>query len=107
MCAGARRAMEWPWRPGTAGDKGKEWWPTLARATAACRSSPRRTVLPNLSPDEGPAWSSCGFPLRPHCRAELHTRGEGIGPRSGATGNGALHVIKRGIAHARAPGRRS
>jgi hypothetical protein len=31
-----------------------------------------------------------------HCHAELHTEGEGIGQRSGGTGNGALHVINRG-----------
>ena len=39
---------------------------TLARAGAARRRSPRRTVLPNLSPNERPPASGCGFALKPH-----------------------------------------
>jgi hypothetical protein len=88
--------MEWPWRPGTARNKRRSGALTLARATAVRASNPEHTVLPNLSPNERGVSRPCGFPLRPHCRSELRTRGEGIGPRSGGRGNGALHVINRG-----------
>jgi hypothetical protein len=75
---GTARAMEWPWRPGTARNKGRGGGRTLARATAACRRSPRRTVLPNLSPDEWPVPGGCGLPRNPHGGAEPRKRGRAI-----------------------------
>ena len=88
--------MEWPSRPGTARNKGRSGALTLARVTAARGRSPRLTVLPNLSPDERPASRGCGFALKPHGRAELHTDPERSGGRSGAEGNGVLPMFNQG-----------
>ena len=88
--------MEWPLRPRTAGDDGRSDALTLARATAARRMSPRRTVFPNLSPNERPPASGCGFALKPHGVAEVHTDLERSGGRSGAEGNGAFPMINQG-----------
>ena len=104
--AGAGRAMEWPSRPGTARNEERRGALTLARAIAARRRSPRRTVLPNLSPDERPVSRACGFALKPMAEPNcIPTPSDLVADRAPRE-TASSRCSTRAIAHGRSRGRR-